>query len=225
MKTYGEWQYSSTNLTSALGGGKWSASCPPPLYTGERAPPYPSWHHHHWQSSTFWATGLLRRYCQTCLFHRELAHSVFTSLDFATVIFLKGKVIYPCVQPPTMRTRSLYLCPPVIGWPSYTPRHWDLFSSPMIHRAIVKYSNLPLHRTPFMFYMNLLVPRAVLQYCFAVSRNVNPQRITVPRGLMLVKHCVSRSAIHMTLTYMPVWTEMYILVKEKCVRCHDELLQ
>jgi hypothetical protein len=26
--------------------------------------------------------------------------------------------------PPTWRTRSLYLYPPGIGWPGYTPRHW-----------------------------------------------------------------------------------------------------
>jgi hypothetical protein len=32
--------------------------------------------------------------------------------------------------PPTWRARSLYLNPPGTGWPSYTPRHWDPFSSP-----------------------------------------------------------------------------------------------
>jgi hypothetical protein len=31
--------------------------------------------------------------------------------------------------PPTWRTRSPYLHPPVTGWPSYTPRHWVPFSS------------------------------------------------------------------------------------------------
>jgi hypothetical protein len=36
----------------------------------------------------------------------------------------------PCVQPSTWRTRSLYLCPPVTGWPSYIPRHEVPFSSP-----------------------------------------------------------------------------------------------
>jgi hypothetical protein len=29
----------------------------------------------------------------------------------------------PCVQPPTWRTRSLYLCPPVKGRHSYKPTH------------------------------------------------------------------------------------------------------
>jgi hypothetical protein len=28
----------------------------------------------------------------------------------------------PCVQPATWRTRSLYLCPPVTRWSSYTPQ-------------------------------------------------------------------------------------------------------
>jgi hypothetical protein len=34
------------------------------------------------------------------------------------------------VQSPIKRTRSLYLCPPVTGWPKYTPRHQVPFSSP-----------------------------------------------------------------------------------------------
>jgi hypothetical protein len=33
----------------------------------------------------------------------------------------------PCVQPPTWRTRSLYLCPQVTGCYSYTPRYRVLF--------------------------------------------------------------------------------------------------
>jgi hypothetical protein len=40
----------------------------------------------------------------------------------------------PCAQPPTRRTRSLYLCPPVTGWPSYTPRHRIPISSPSTTR-------------------------------------------------------------------------------------------
>jgi hypothetical protein len=52
-------------------------------------------------------------------------------LDFPTIIFLHSK---PCVQPPTWRSRSLYLCPPVTGWPSYAPRHRVPFSSPSTTR-------------------------------------------------------------------------------------------
>jgi hypothetical protein len=33
----------------------------------------------------------------------------------------------PCVQSPTRRTRSLYLCLTGTGWPSYTPKHRILF--------------------------------------------------------------------------------------------------
>jgi hypothetical protein len=44
------------------------------------------------------------------------------------------QVHQPCVQPPTRRTKSQYLCPPMIGWPSYTPRHWVSFSSPSTSR-------------------------------------------------------------------------------------------
>jgi hypothetical protein len=41
--------------------------------------------------------------------------------------------------PPTWRARSLYLYPPGTGWPSYTPRLWVPFSSPlMTHRATVE---------------------------------------------------------------------------------------
>jgi hypothetical protein len=41
--------------------------------------------------------------------------------------------------PPTWRARSPYLYPPGTGWPSYTPRHWVLFSSsPTTRRATVE---------------------------------------------------------------------------------------
>jgi hypothetical protein len=39
---------------------------------------------HEWQNSNFWATVFRRRFCQTCLFHRELDRPVITSLDFTT---------------------------------------------------------------------------------------------------------------------------------------------
>jgi hypothetical protein len=38
--------------------------------------------------------------------------------------------------PPTWRTRSLYLYPPGIGWPSYTPWHWVHCSSPPTPRRV-----------------------------------------------------------------------------------------
>jgi hypothetical protein len=66
-------------------------------------------------------------------------------LDFAPIIFLKIKVIHqPCIQPPTWRARSLYICPPVTEWPTCIPRH-------PFHRFLQltglqwSYSNLPPH--------------------------------------------------------------------------------
>jgi hypothetical protein len=53
--------------------------------------------HHHRQNSPFLAIAFLRRFCQTCL---ELDHSDFTSLDFATVMFLQSKVI--CLMPDSL---------------------------------------------------------------------------------------------------------------------------
>jgi hypothetical protein len=64
---------------------------------------------------------------------------VFISLDFTTVIFFTEQGRQPCIQPPTRRTRSLYLCPTVTGWLSYTPSHWVPFSSSsMTCRATVE---------------------------------------------------------------------------------------
>jgi hypothetical protein len=36
--------------------------------------------------------------------------------------------------PPTWRARSPYLYPPGTRWPSYTPKHWVPFSSPLMTR-------------------------------------------------------------------------------------------
>jgi hypothetical protein len=48
--------------------------------------------------------------------------------------------IVPILEtPPTWRVRSPYLYPPGTGWPSYTPRHWVSFPSPLTTcRATVK---------------------------------------------------------------------------------------
>jgi hypothetical protein len=68
-------------------------------------------------------------------------HPVFTSLNFTTIISFTEQHGLPCVQPPTWRTRSLYLCSLVTGWPSYTPRHRVPFSSPSTtRRATVEVS-------------------------------------------------------------------------------------
>lgn len=73
------------------------------------------YHHHHRQNAPFRSTSCLRRFSQTCLFHHELDYPVFTSFDFATIIFCTQQGHQPCSQPPSWRIRSLYLCPPVTG--------------------------------------------------------------------------------------------------------------
>jgi hypothetical protein len=48
----------------------------------------------------------------------------FSCWGFCIVyIFYRDRVASPVLQPPTWRTRSPYLYPLDIGWPSYTPRH------------------------------------------------------------------------------------------------------
>jgi hypothetical protein len=106
-------------------------------------------HHHRWQNKPFPAIAVLRRFCQICLFQcicRELHHPVFTSLDFATIFLFTKQGHQHCVQPPTWRTRSRYLCPPMIGG----PRHRVLSSSPSTtHRGLRwGYSNPPPHPYP-----------------------------------------------------------------------------
>jgi hypothetical protein len=61
----------------------------------------------------------------------ELHNRGFTSLDLATIIFfLRSKVVSLASNSPTWRIRSLYLYPPVTGWPSYNPSHHVPFPSP-----------------------------------------------------------------------------------------------
>jgi hypothetical protein len=64
-------------------------------------------------------------------------------LDFVTFFFTElGRQL--CVQPPTWRTRSLYLCPPVTGWPSYTPEQWVPFCRLLRLAGLrCRYSNRP----------------------------------------------------------------------------------
>jgi hypothetical protein len=45
-------------------------------------------------------------------------------LRFPNNNIFTGWSCQPHAQPPTWRTRPLYLYPPEAGWPSYTPGHW-----------------------------------------------------------------------------------------------------
>jgi hypothetical protein len=88
-------------------------------------------HHHHRQNSPSGDTAFLGRFCQIV--------SGFHFFGFRNSNFLTEQGRYPCVQPPNWRTRSLYLCPPMTGWPSYIPRHRVPFSSPSTtRRAMVE---------------------------------------------------------------------------------------
>jgi hypothetical protein len=65
---------------------------------------------HHRQSSPLRAIVLLRRVCQTCLFRRELDHTVFVSLDFTAVTFTE-EGCQPCVQTQTWRAGPCIMSP------------------------------------------------------------------------------------------------------------------
>jgi hypothetical protein len=81
------------------------------------------------QNSPFWAIAFLRR----------LGHLVFTSFGYHNSRFFTEQGHHPWVQPQKWRSRSLYLCPLVTGWPICTHRHHVPFSSPsMTHRATVE---------------------------------------------------------------------------------------
>jgi hypothetical protein len=78
------------------------------------------------KTAPFWATAFLRRFCHTA--------SGFHFFGFRNNNFFTEQGRQSCVQPPTGTIKSLYSCPPVTGWPSYTPRHWVPFSSPSTTR-------------------------------------------------------------------------------------------
>jgi hypothetical protein len=86
-------------------------------------------------------TTFLRRFCHM--------HPVFTSLDFVTIFFfffLHSKVVSfrSTSNLEDRRTRSLYLCPPLTGWPRHTPDTGFPFR-PLLRPAGLwwRYSNQP----------------------------------------------------------------------------------
>jgi hypothetical protein len=50
--------------------------------------------------------------------------SLLHFFEFCSSIFFKWKVHQPFGQSPTCRTRSLYSCSPITGWPNYTIKRW-----------------------------------------------------------------------------------------------------
>jgi hypothetical protein len=74
-----------------------------------------------WEFAWFHSIVFLRRFCQIV--------SGFHFFEFHDKFFTEqGRG--SCIQPPTWKNRSVYLDPPVTGWPSYTPEHWVPYLSP-----------------------------------------------------------------------------------------------
>jgi hypothetical protein len=71
--------------------------------------------------------------------------------------------IFYCLRfetPPTWRAVSPYLYPPGTGWPSYTPRHWVTFSSPLTtRRATVEVFEPASTRDTFYMLYTLVTDR------------------------------------------------------------------
>jgi hypothetical protein len=63
-------------------------------------------------TALFWAIAFLKRFYETA--------SGFHFFRFRNSNSFAEQDRQPCVQRPTWRSISLYLCPPVTGWPSYT---------------------------------------------------------------------------------------------------------
>jgi hypothetical protein len=96
-------------------------------------------HHYRWQDSPFWATTFHRRFYQIA--------SGFYFFGFCDKFFT-DQGCQPCFQLPAL-TKFLYLCPPVTGWPSYTPRHQVLFLFLQFARLQWRYSNPAPHWEKF----------------------------------------------------------------------------
>jgi hypothetical protein len=91
----------------------------------------------------FWGTAFLRRWCQIW--------TVFHFFAPRNNNFFTEQGRQPCLRPPTWRTKSLCLCPPVTGWPSYTPSHCVPFPSPLRLAGLRwRYSNPPPHEEDFI---------------------------------------------------------------------------
>jgi hypothetical protein len=95
----------------------------------------------------------------------------------------------PCAQPPTWRTGSLYLCPPVTGWPNYATRHRVPFTSPSTTRRAKVDVFQPVSTRGYYYYLlsftraNFVIgPWAVdlahkqirieLNFCYVVCRTL-----------------------------------------------------
>jgi hypothetical protein len=99
--------------------------------------------------SSSWAIAFLGRFC-------EFRLSGFQFFGFRSSNFFKEQDSRPSVQPPTWRTRSLYLCPLVTKWPNYTPGIGFPFRR-LLRLAVLRwrYFNPPAHGN----YTNVTQPK------------------------------------------------------------------
>jgi hypothetical protein len=67
--------------------------------------------YHHCQNNLFWAIASLRRFWQICLFGRELDQPVFTSSDFATIVFYRARSSAMCPIPNLEDQGSVFISP------------------------------------------------------------------------------------------------------------------
>jgi hypothetical protein len=93
--------------------------------------------------------------------------------------------VYNCHRfetPPTWRSRSPNFYPPGTGWPSYTPRHWVLFSSPpTTRRAAVELFEAASPRTkPFEKLYSLRADAQKTQFLCWLPSTVEKTSYVVP---------------------------------------------
>jgi hypothetical protein len=115
----------------------------------------------HWQNSPFWAIAFLRRFCQICLFHRELDYPVSTALDFATIQFLKSKVISLVSNP---QPGGSSLCIYVLQW-----QHGQLIS-PGTKFRFVEHTEKHIQIWEIKFNLTSFAQLQMLQKLLATAR-------------------------------------------------------
>jgi non-ribosomal peptide synthetase component E (peptide arylation enzyme) len=114
-------------------------------------------HHYQWRNSSFWATALLRIFCQTYLLLRKLDLPGFHFFRFRKSIFFAQHCLQSVIKSPASKIIFLYLCSTVTGLPNCIPRHWDPFwSSSTTSRARMEVFWTPSHGTSWQSAQNKL---------------------------------------------------------------------
>jgi hypothetical protein len=90
----------------------------------------------------------------------SIDHPVSSSSDLATLHFYRARssALHPTPPPPTLKARSLYLCPPGTEWPSYSSRQRFFFSPLSTTRRVKVEVFYPAStRVPYIFSYNIWV--------------------------------------------------------------------